>query len=371
MICFSWFFSPFQITGLKQEALRPSDRPVLWRVGGVMLCGIQYLLGEVLGVDPLTTTIPLTFAALAADQTLLNGAIFESAYQRLFPAYRDVIISHEAGHFLGSPRSLHAFESFIFNHSYSILLWCPLSATYPSVVCYLMGVSLRACVTSAWTARDFREIKGQVLPPSIPFRDPPTLVHRRIRKQAGTIFYDGNLSEEMAAGKVVRSSLDRLCIIIMAGVAAEALKYNRTEGGLDDERQLVDFLQVQVQPSWQLPRVQTQARWAVVQALLLIKEHQASYDAVVETLQEAAVKGETCPVGTLVEAIERNLPEVLPADKRARDIRTKRKLAERNLIKQYVEKMTYKAGGIEIGGKIPDDLLEQVCTHFYLNVPHE
>ena len=52
----------------------------------------------------------------------------------------------------------------------------------------------------------------------------------------------------MATGKVVRESLDRLSIIIMGGVAAEANKYGKTEGGLDDERQLIDFFQTQVQP---------------------------------------------------------------------------------------------------------------------------
>ena len=66
--------------------------------------------------------------------------------------------------------------------------------------------------------------------------------------QAGTIFYDSRLTDEMATGKVVRESLDRLSIIIMGGVAAEANKYGKTEGGLDDERQLIDFFQTQVQP---------------------------------------------------------------------------------------------------------------------------
>ena len=60
-----------QLTGLKLEALRPSDRPLFWRAGGVVLCGVQYFIGEALGLDPVTTTIPLTFAALAADQVYL------------------------------------------------------------------------------------------------------------------------------------------------------------------------------------------------------------------------------------------------------------------------------------------------------------
>ena len=58
----------------------------------------------------------------------LKGSAFESVYQKLFPEYKDIIISHEAGHFL---------------------------------VAYLMGVSLRACVTSAWSAREFNEINGK------------------------------------------------------------------------------------------------------------------------------------------------------------------------------------------------------------------
>ena len=66
--------------------------------------------------------------------------------------------------------------------------------------------------------------------------------------QAGTIFYDSRLTDEMATGRVVRESLDRLSIIIMGGVAAEANKYGKTEGGLDDERQLIDFFQTQGQP---------------------------------------------------------------------------------------------------------------------------
>ena len=61
-----------QLTGLKLEALRPSDRPFFWRVGGIALCGIQYLIGEALGIDPLTTTIPITFAGLAADQVCMH-----------------------------------------------------------------------------------------------------------------------------------------------------------------------------------------------------------------------------------------------------------------------------------------------------------
>ena len=46
------------------------------------VCGNAWLF---LGIDPLTTTIPITFGLLVADQTLLKGAAFETVYQKLFP----------------------------------------------------------------------------------------------------------------------------------------------------------------------------------------------------------------------------------------------------------------------------------------------
>ena len=153
----------------------------------------------------------------------------------------------------------------------------------------------------------------------------------------------------MGTGKVVRESLDRLSIIIMGGVAAEANKYNKTEGGLDDERQMIDFFQTQVQPGWSTPRVQTQARWAVTQALLLIREHKDAYNALVSTLQAASNRGEVCQVGTLIQAIEENLPDTLPCQVREEELEVKRLAAERGLIKQYIDKMTFKVGGIQQG----------------------
>merc|ERR1711871_1340995 len=124
--------------------------------------------------------------------------------------------------------------------------------------------------------------------------------------QAGTVFFDNRLAEEISRGKVTRSSLDRMSVVVMAGIAAEALKFGRAEGGAADERTLIGFLS-SVQPPWNMLRVQGQARWGVTQAILLIQEHQESYDAVVEALREKK------NVGECVKAIEDNLPKLLPA----------------------------------------------------------
>ena len=274
-----------EITGLNVESFTPKQRTTYWRLAGIGLCGIQLLLGNELGIDPLTTTIPLTLGLLITDQIALKGAVFETIYQTLFPEYKDKILHHEAGHFLLS---------------------------------YLLGVPVRGCVTSAWDARKYKDIQGQ----------------------AGTIFFDSRLAEEISRGKVTRSSLDRMSVVVMAGIAAEALKFGRAEGGAADERTLIGFLS-SVQPPWNMLRVQGQARWGVTQAILLIKEHQESYDALVEALRQKK------SVGDCVKAIEDNLPQLLPALARKGERENTRRRRDTDMLMRYVQKMTYMVGGIE------------------------
>lgn len=59
----------------------------------------------------------------------------------------------------------------------------------------------------------------------------------------------------------------------------------RKTGGAADEQQLVSFLGQQLQPAWHLLRIQAQARWAVLQALLLLREHKEALEAVVSYLE--------------------------------------------------------------------------------------
>ena len=263
-----------QVTGLSNAALTPKERKNYWTLAGIGLCVVQYFLGESLGLDPLYTTIPATFAALSVDQLFYRGAGFESVYQKLFPEYRKKIVAHEAGHFL---------------------------------VAYLLGIPVRGCVTSANEARKYPEIKGQ----------------------AGTVFYDPKLSDELAGQKVTRSSVDRLSVVLMAGIAAEALTFGNSEGGVVDERSLIGFL-TSFSPPWNGMRIQVQARWSAMQAILLIREHQASFDALVEALEGG------CGVGDAVLAIEQNLPAMLPAATRQEERKKQKKAMELDLLMRYV-----------------------------------
>ena len=175
-----------EVSGIPISALTPKERTTYWRLAGIVLCLAEYAVGERLGIDPLYTLIPATFAVFLSDQFFLKGAAFETVYQRLFPEYRKKVIYHEAGHFL---------------------------------LAYLLGVPVRDCITSAWEARRNKEIKGQ----------------------AGTVFYDTRVAEELASQKISRSSINRLSVIIMAGIAAEANHFGRAEGGIADEQSLVPY----------------------------------------------------------------------------------------------------------------------------------
>lgn len=136
-----------EVTGLSVSALSPKQRSTYWRLAGLAVCALELLFGSQLGVDPLLTFIPLTIAAVMADQIGFKGAYSESIYAAVYPDYRQKVICHEAGHLL---------------------------------LAYLLGIPVRGCVTNAWDARKYPEINGQ----------------------AGTIFYDVKMAEELAKQKV-------------------------------------------------------------------------------------------------------------------------------------------------------------------------
>lgn len=276
-----------EISGLPITALTPRERANYWRVAGIAFCLSEYVIGSKLGIDPLYTLIPATLLLFLSDQLFLRGAVFESVYQTLFPEYKKKIIYHEAGHFL---------------------------------MAYLLGVPIRDCITSAWEARKNSEIKGQ----------------------AGTIFYDTKVADELAKQQISRSSINRLSVIIMGGIAAEATEFGKSEGGIADEQSLITFLNG-VQPPWNILRIQGQARWAALQAILLIREHKEAYNALVRCLEEG--KG----IGDCVAAIESNLPQVLPSVQRRTAREEKRKEQERERLSSYVSMMTTRVGGVAPG----------------------
>jgi hypothetical protein len=245
------------LIGLNQSALTPGSNGDIWTYAGVAVCALEIAGASLAGIDPLTTVLPATAICFAADRLFLRGALFETTYRTLFPQYRSKVIRHEAAHFL---------------------------------VAYLLGCPIESCILSAWDAR----------------------IDPRFTGQAGTLFFDPAFSMQAAMGKIPRSTIDRYTIIVMAGIAGEALKYGKAEGGASDEAAIVELL-TSTNPPWNLGRVRDQARWGVVQAALLLEEHRASYESLVATLERKGGLGEC------VLSLEAGLDtEELPVVKRKR-----------------------------------------------------
>ncbi|CAM9372409.1 unnamed protein product [Phaeothamnion confervicola] len=242
------------ITNMSMSALAPGKGDNMWFVTGVGIALAEFSIATSLGIDPLQTVIPATLGLFLADRVLLGGAALETLTRALVPGYRDTIVRHEAGHFL---------------------------------IAYLMGCPVQGCVLDPLEVRKYAAFA-----------------------QGGTIFADPKFRRQMEAGQLTRSSIDRFCVILMAGIAAEAVTAGRAEGGLADENALIAILSTVV-PPFSLEQIRKQARWAAVQAVLLIKEHRAAYDALAAALAAGR------PLGACVAAIEEALAEApLPADER-------------------------------------------------------
>lgn len=227
-----------RITELDMKALTPQPSTS----NAVTLAGVALAVSE--GVVSWQTGINynvLVFSTVSLgllDQLLVNGAVFETIQRALMPAYGRKIIQHEAGHFL---------------------------------LAYLLGCPVEGCVLSAWDSLADARFGGP----------------GRTGVSAGTSFYDPVLSQQInsSATPLTRSSIDRYTVIVMAGVAAEAVNCGRADGGASDEQALVRFL-TGVQGNWNtVESIKSQARWGAVQAVLLLRHYGASYDALVEALE--------------------------------------------------------------------------------------
>jgi len=214
-------------------------------VGAVVACGLELVLARLAGINyqPLFLA---TFAAAFADQVLGGGAS-EKVLWTLFPQLPDRVLKHEAGHLL---------------------------------VAHLLGCPVQSVALGSWDALTKEQSgNGSGL------------------MGAGTSFFDPQLNAASRKGRVTRSVIDRFSIIVMAGIAAEALCFGEAEGGSDDENALAVFLTQTVQSNVNIPE---QARWAATNALLLLRDNQAAYDRLVRVLQNNG----SCDIGRIMLALE-------------------------------------------------------------------
>ncbi|CAN0271194.1 unnamed protein product, partial [Ectocarpus fasciculatus] len=238
------------LSGVEKQNLAPGRPTGSWLAAGVGVFGAEYLAGILMGLDPLQTVIPWTIGLIFADRLLLNGALSESLTRLIVPAYRERIIRHEAGHFL---------------------------------VAYLLGCPVQACLL-----------------------DPFVLGSGLTGAQGGTVFADPVLSKQMADGKLTKSSIDRFSIVLMGGIAAEAINYGSSEGGSADEGVMIGILST-IAPPFDREQIKSQALWAATQAVLLIQEHKEAYEVLVNALESGAELGE-CVTIIEAELAKRDLP---------------------------------------------------------------
>ena len=235
-----------KITSLSMVSLTPKPTNTLL-LAGAALAFLEGVVSLSTGID-LNFLIFFTLFLGFLDKLLINGAVFETATRMAMPEYTNKILKHEAGHFLCA---------------------------------YLLGCPVEGCVLSTWAALNDPRFGG-----------------RATTVNAGTSFFDPSLSDQINGREpLTRASIDRYSIIVMGGIAAEALNFGRADGGAGDEMALVSFL-TNLNPrnggavSWNVDSIKNQARWGALQAVLLMREYKACYDALVDALERGGDLGD-------------------------------------------------------------------------------
>ncbi|CAM0946614.1 unnamed protein product [Alopecurus aequalis] len=167
-----------EMTGLEAAKLAPKK----WGLSGnspyvlvTLFGGVSFLLTQGIDVRPNLAAI----LGLATADALFLGGTCAAQISCFWPPYKRRILVHEAGHLLTA---------------------------------YLMGCPIR----------------GVILDPFVALR-------MGVQGQAGTQFWDEKMEKELGEGHLSSTAFDRYCMILFAGIAAEALVYGEAEGGENDE----------------------------------------------------------------------------------------------------------------------------------------
>ncbi|KAK6911487.1 hypothetical protein RJ641_023580 [Dillenia turbinata] len=116
--------------------------------------------------------------------------------------------------------------------------------------------------------------------------------------QAGTAFVDFEFLEEVNAGKVTATMLNRFSCVALAGVATEYLLYGYAEGGLSDINQL-DLLLKSL--GFTQKKANSQVRWAVLNTILTLRRHEKARSKLAEAMSSRK------SVGSCIDLIEEHI----------------------------------------------------------------
>ncbi|KAK8469249.1 hypothetical protein PHAVU_005G030300 [Phaseolus vulgaris] len=198
--------------------------PNFGKCRNIVLEGTRKVTPDVLSYS---TGLEVILGLAAADAIFLGGTCL-AQISSYWPPFRRRILVHEAGHLLTA---------------------------------YLMGCPIR----------------GVIL-------DPIVAMQMGIQGQAGTQFWDEKVANNLAEGRLDGTTFDRYCMVLFAGIAAEALVYGEAEGGENDEN-LFRGICLLLDPPLSTAEMSNQARWSVLQSYNLLKWHRAAHRAAIKALE--------------------------------------------------------------------------------------
>jgi hypothetical protein len=184
----------------------------------------------------ISSTVPILAIFAIVVGTTVDGLLLDSIAATLIldtiagtkPAYRQRIIHHEAGHFL---------------------------------VAYLLGIPINGYTLTAWeSVRQGNSAQGGVM-----FAPPPT-----------------DISSQL---------LQQYCTVWMAGIAAEKLMYDKSQGGSEDRQKLQGVLFL---AGKQQQEIVHQENLAALQAKTLIQTHWDAYQALVIAMSNRSAVADCC-----------------------------------------------------------------------------
>ncbi|XP_015081605.1 uncharacterized protein LOC107025335 isoform X2 [Solanum pennellii] len=228
----------------KYNAIVTKLSPKKWGLSGTSsfllatsFAGVTFLLNQGIDIRP---NIAAVLGLAMLDAILLGGSCL-AQISSFWPPYKRRICVHEAGHLL---------------------------------VAYLMGCPIR----------------GVIL-------DPIVAMQMGIQGQAGTQFWDEKLENELAVGQLSGTTFDRYCMVLFAGIAAEALIYGEAEGGENDEN-LFRSISILLEPPLSMAQMSNQARWSLLQSYNLLKWHKHAHRAAVKAIENG------CSLSMVIKKIE-------------------------------------------------------------------
>ncbi|KAB1202362.1 putative protein S-acyltransferase 17 [Morella rubra] len=190
------------------------------KLNGIEASSLLSPVDTTLGSIERNLQLAAVLGGLSAWNVSFNGGVgslvLDTIGHKFSPKYHNRIIQHEAGHFL---------------------------------IAYLVGI-----LPKGYTLSSLEALKKE----------------GSLNVQAGTAFVDFEFLEEVNAGKVSATTLNRFSCIALAGVATEYLLYGTAEGGLADINKS-DILLKSL--SFTQKKADSQVRWSLLNTVLLLRRH--------------------------------------------------------------------------------------------------